>query len=406
MFYVSEAYVMFVAILLLVLSPYTALIPGIYSMAGIFTRRYKVFLNPWNIGLLVLFLIALVSGILNKSLLSSLASLMLLMYFCISIVMENTFNSEEKIIRFYLSLLYFSIIPGIIGILQKVLYNRFNIILIKRLLYSTCVLDGRIYSTFSNPNIAGGWFAAMLLIALFFWDRGEIRHRRTIVFFMILYSTNLMLTGSRGAIMGLAAASMVFLVLKKGCRKLVIPGILLAVMLLLAVIPSDGSFLNSFMGHEISTSFGSRYPIWKVSIKMILKKPMLGWGLMGMYEKGTLFFDKLGTVVHAHNMWLSILSALGISGFYVYLVMKSYIVYELAMLKKSKSSLTPLLASIQVLVVVHGLVDFIICVPQTGILFISCSAFISSLSGSLSTAPRFQQLSKWSTSLSSRYRAD
>jgi len=397
---------MFVAILLLVLSPYTALIPCIYIMAGVLTRKYKIFLTPWNMGLLVLFLIALVSGIINKSILSSLASLMLLMYFCVSIVMENCFNSEEKIIRFYLLLLYFSIIPGIIGIAQKILYKWFNIILIKRLIYSTTVLDGRIYSTFSNPNIAGGWFAAMLLIALFFWDRDEIKHKWVIVLMMLLYSTNLMLTGSRGAIMGLAAASMVFLVLKKGCRKLAIPGILLAMIFLLALIPSDDSFLSRLMGHGISTSFGSRYPIWKVSIKMILKKPMLGWGLMGIFEKGALFSDKLGTVVHAHNIWLSILSALGLSGFYIYLVMKSYIVYSLVMLKKNGSPLAPLLASIQMLVVIHGLVDFIICVPQTGILFITCSAFISSLSGSLSTAPHLQHISEWPAGISSRYRAD
>lgn len=397
---------MFVAILLLVLSPYTALIPGIYTMAGVFTRKYKIIFNPWNIGLLALFFIAVISGIINKSLLSSLASLLLLMYFCISVFMENYFNSEEKIIRFYLSLLYFSIIPGIIGIIQKACYGKFNTILTKRLIYSTYALDGRIYSTFSNPNIAGGWFAAMLLIALFFWERKEIRHRWIIGFMMLLYSINLILTGSRGAIVGLTAASMVYLIIKKGCRKLIIPGILICMIVLLSFIPSEGSLLSNLMGHGLSGSFSSRYPIWKGAIKMILKKPILGWGLLGIYEKGASFFEQSGIVFHAHSIWLSILSMLGFAGFYVYLVMKFYIAYGLVALKKSNSPLAPLLASIQVLVVIHGLVDFIICVPQTGALFITCSAFISSLSGSLSTTPHFQRLPEWTAGIFSRYRAN
>jgi O-antigen ligase len=320
--------------------------------------------------------------------------------------MENSFISEEKILGFYLGLLYLSVIPGIIGIAQKICAEWFNITLIKRLIYSTPELDGRIYSTFSNPNIAGGWFAAMLLIAVFFWSRKEFKHRWILGLMMLLYSINLMLTGSRGAIMGLAAASIVFLVIKNGWRKLVIPGALLLIMLILSLIPSDGSFISSLMGHALSSSFDSRYPIWKGSIEMIFEKPMLGWGLMGIYEKGALFFYKTDPVFHAHNIWLSILSTLGLAGFYVYLVMKAYIIYGLGMLKKANCSLTPLLASIQVLVIVHGFVDCIICVPQTGILFITCSAFIASLSRSFSTTPNLQQLPAEWTGMFSKYRAD
>lgn len=397
---------MFVAILLLMLSPYTALIPGLCTVAGVFTRKYKIYLNPWNAGLLALFLIALVSGIINSSLLSSLASLMLLMFFCISIAMEDSFCSEEKIIRFYLWLLYFSVIPGIIGIAQKICAEWFNITLIKRLIYSTVQLDGRIYSTFSNPNIAGGWFAAMLLVGVFFWDRKEIKHRGILALMMLLYSSNLLLTGSRGAIMGLTAAAIVFLIMKKDYKKLIVPCVLMGIILILSLMPSESSIFGRLMGHELSSSFNSRYPIWKVSIKMIYRKPALGWGLMGMLENGPLFFNNAPGVLHAHNIWLSILSSLGIAGFYVYLMMKAYIVYGLGALSKNNCSLTPLLASVQVLVAVHGIVDFTICAPQTGILFITCSAFIASLTRSLSTTPHFQQLPAWSVGMASKYHAD
>ncbi len=397
---------MLVAILLLILSPYTAIIPGLYAMIGVFTRRFRLYLNTWNIGLFALFLISIVSGIINKSMLSITASLMLLMYFCISIVMEDSFNSEGKIISFYIALLYFSVIPGIIGIVEKICSHFFNITLIKRLIYVTPEVDGRICSTFSNPNIAGGWFAAMLLIAVFFWSRNEIKHRLTLVLLVLLYSANLLLSGSRGAIMGLASGMLVLLIMKKGWRKLIMPGIILCLITLISLIPGKGSIINSLMGHQLSSSFISRYPIWKGTVEMIFEKPVFGWGLMGIYEKGSLFFDPYKVAFHAHNIWLSMLSMLGFIGFYVYLIVRVYVIYGLSTLKRNNCSLTPLLASIQALVIVHGLVDFVIIVPQTGILFVTCCAFINSLSRSFSTTPQLHQLPAWPLGITSKYRTD
>ncbi|MEG2017565.1 MAG: hypothetical protein RR128_03800, partial [Clostridium sp.] len=105
-----------------------------------------------------------------------------------------------------------------------------------------------------------------------------------------------------------------------------------------------------------------------------------GWGLMGTIEHGKEFISYSGIVHHSHNIWLAILTSLGVVGLIIYLIMRLQIYKNIIQLliKDSRSSIQ-LLIAIQAIIIIHGLVDFTIIVPQIGGVFIATSAMITAL---------------------------
>ena len=57
-------------VLMVILSPFTAVIPGIYGIYLIYKKKAKVLKNYLTIGLILLFLCFLFSGVINKSIIS------------------------------------------------------------------------------------------------------------------------------------------------------------------------------------------------------------------------------------------------------------------------------------------------------------------------------------------------
>ena len=55
-------------IIMIVFSPFTAVIPAVYATNLLFRKKLKVEMNYWNIGLFLLFLYSVFTGILNKDL--------------------------------------------------------------------------------------------------------------------------------------------------------------------------------------------------------------------------------------------------------------------------------------------------------------------------------------------------
>ena len=81
-------------IIMVVFSPYTAIIPAVYSVNLLLKRKVKVERNYWNIDCFLLFLYSMFSGLINKSLLS-LASLGLFLFYstCIN---QNYFLHKNE----------------------------------------------------------------------------------------------------------------------------------------------------------------------------------------------------------------------------------------------------------------------------------------------------------------------
>jgi len=109
-------------------------------------------------------------GIINYSITSIAASFVIFMYLCISIFLQNYCENESKIEKIFRYLVYFSMLSAIFGIIEKSIYMFFHFNIWAKFLEITSqpVVNNRIYSTFGNPNVAGNWFATMIVISIYF----------------------------------------------------------------------------------------------------------------------------------------------------------------------------------------------------------------------------------------------
>ncbi|MGH4126080.1 MAG: O-antigen ligase family protein [Clostridium sp.] len=303
------------------------------------------------------------------------------MYLCISVFLQDYCQNENKIEKIGRYLVCFSLLSAIFGIIEKIIYVCFNYNIWARFLEITSqpVINDRIYSTFGNPNVAGNWFAIMILLGIYFCNTTakttKLFYRISTLFFIIA----LYLTGSRGAFMGLLFGLFIFCFLKGNKKD---RWLFITIFILTAVVTfMPSQILENVIGHNFASSFTSRFEIWKGCLKMIKLKPIAGWGLMGITDHGAYFMKGYyyATLFHGHNIYITIMTSLGAVGLIIYAYMKINLFGNLKILHAKKCRLAPLLAGIQAVIIGHGLVDFTMIAPQTGLLFIASSAIVSVL---------------------------
>ncbi len=376
---------MFNLILLIIMSPYTALFIGVYTTYKVIRMREEIQKNSWNIGLILLFVWSLLVGLLNKSIMSTAVSIVFFLYFTISVVLQNYCKTEEKLEIICNYLIKFSVFSGIIGIIEKVTFAYFPMELWKKVLGLPLSIstDHRIFSTFGNPNIAGDWFATMIIMTIYYASNNKnFKERIPYYFATTLFVINLCFTGSRGAFVGLLfALGVLFLLeLKRSKSELIV---ILAIALVIGVVgftpPKVSDISQEITGHNIERSFDTREEIWRGSLKMIEEKPLTGWGMLGTIEHGNEFSRYSDVINHSHNIWLSFLTSLGVVGLLGYLYMRANIYKNLIYLYKAGYSSVALLMAMQTIVLIHGVIDFTIITPQIGILFIGSSSIITTL---------------------------
>jgi hypothetical protein len=395
---------MSVWILLTVLSPFTALLPVFYAAYRVLSKKESINKNPWNTGLIALFIWSFFVGLINRSYLSTIASFAFFLYFCLSVFMQNHFNNEDKIERLYKCLVHFSILPAIVGIVEKIVFLFSNDTFLTKLLVvvSKATIGHRINSTFGNANLAGNWFAIILLVTLYLNSISTDKNRTFYRALSVLYMIVLCLTASRGAFIGFLMGLSVYYVLtknKKDFRFLLMISIPILILTVMPSAPQSGN-ITSIAGHKLTRSIVTRDMIWSGSLKMIKLKPLTGWGLLGIVESGSKYIAYDGPIVHSHNIWISFLTFLGPLGLSIYLYMKLYLLRGIKILYSQSNRLAALMAGIQALVIGHGFVDVAFMAPQTGILFFANSALICalvvqySLSGKLLPVAPYKSLSK------------
>lgn len=351
-------------ILATIITPYLSVIPPIVILYRILTKKIPMVVNPINIALILLFFWSIFSGIINKSLLSSVASIYFLLLLSINVYLEATIFEEASVEKFIKKVWKYSMYAGILGIIEKVFSFFVDMTWISDLFYKgpyvPTVKNYRIYSTFGNPNIAGAWFAAMVILGLYLFERSKNKEKVSFLLGTLVFILALLSTGSKGATLGLMIAILVYGMFKSSRKSRIIVICAFGLILILALISP-----------EINHTVNSRNAIWLKSLDLFYKKPITGWGIFGIVEN----IKK----THAHNIWISMLSMFGTIGFLLYMWLKAYVFKGLYILYKYESQYLPLLAGIQALVIGHGIVDFAIMAPQAGILFMACSSIIVSL---------------------------
>lgn len=183
-------------------------------------------------------------------------------------------------------------------------------------------LEG-ISSVFSNQNYAGAWFCILFPLCLAaYLDPKNTKFSKYISFtFLILIASLLVLTGSRGAWLGLIS----FIPLILGISSLIwiLPIIFLVFIL---IMMANGYFVSSDIKEIIRSilprwfwlkfasehyTIGlSRYEIWQQSIFLISQKPLFGWGAAVF----SLLYYSLNKVLvqHSHNLVFELAISYGI----------------------------------------------------------------------------------------------
>lgn len=355
-------------IIMIVFSPFTAIIPAVYAVNLIFKKRLKIEKNYWNIGLFLLFIYSVFSGIINKNLLSLLASSVLFLYFSLSVFFQNYFVRISRVNIVIRYTVYLSVIAAIGGVIEKIIF-----ILIG-------MPQHRVFSSFGNPNIAGAWFGSIIL--MIFYLKCIDKEKKDYIIYNLsiaLVIVALLLTESTGAFIALVGSMFAYYILKekKDIRGLIAICIIVGISSILFVIIQN-KLANTTPIGELITSFNSRYHIWIGSINMILKKPITGWGILGMMQYGSNFVYSnepslhnkiIVFLIHPHNLWLTFLVTLGVVGFLIYLYIKFNLYKDMIKLYKRHNNMLPLIVAINTMVIIQGIVDCTLYAPQICIIF-------------------------------------
>ena len=363
---------------MIVFSPITSIIPGIYATYLMFKNKGKIEKNYLNIGLLVLFIWSLIVAIINESVLSFLGSSMLLMYFAIGFLGQRYFISIRRIHKTFKYSIYLTALTAINGIIEKGVY----FYIFRKTGEFSNPFNDRVISAYGNPNMAGAWFASAIFIALYLRAITSGKKQKNIYTLCIaIILIALLLTESSGALVAFVAAFICYYVLKslKDKRKMIILGLsIFTIISMFLILESKGDSKAVF--NELRISFSSRYDIWTGSLKMIAQKPLTGWGTLATLEHGKEFFYNNGNSIHSHNIYLTFWVSTGLIGLCMYLYIKLKMFKDLFKLYKTKEPLVPLLVALNVIVIVQGLVDCSLYAPQLGILFMSTCAIVFNLS--------------------------
>lgn len=360
-------------IIMIVFSPYTAIIPAVYSVNLLFKRKVRIEKNYWSIGLFSLFLYSMFSGIVNKSFLSFLASFGLFLYFSLFVFAQNYFIKMSRINMVLKIVTHLSVIAAIGGVIEKITF-----ILLNR-------PEHRIFSSFGNPNMTGAWFANIILI-IFYLQGTKKSSSETLTYnlVIILIAIALLLTESTGAFIALIGGLFVYYISSpnKNKKEIITVCSIVGALSLIFIFVQNKIAKTTPIG-EFLISFNSRVGIWEGSTNMFFKKPILGWGLLGTFERGSNFIfsdapnlhDKIiSFLIHPHNLWLTFLVATGVIGLGIYLYIKFNLYKNMIKVYKEKNPIFPLITATNAMVIIQGMVDCTLYAPQLGTMFICMGA--------------------------------
>ena len=235
-------------VLMVVLSPFTAVIPGIYGIYILYKKKAEVLKNYLTVSLMLLFLCFFLSGVVNASILSVCGSFLLLIYIGIAILSQKYFVTQKRVNDVLRLLLKLSSLTALIGIVEKIVF----------------IFNGkenhRIFSTYGNPNMTGAWFGSMILIAMFLKDgHSDKTENKKLNLLLVLMTVALLLTESTGAFIALLSSmGAYFLVDKNRETKKSIIMIMTIIFVIVSFVFFQRSINSITVIDELRTSFSSR----------------------------------------------------------------------------------------------------------------------------------------------------
>ncbi len=185
-------------------------------------------------------------------------------------------------------------------------------------------ITGRAYATLENPNMYGEYLVLIIPIAFGMLIRRCGGMRKFPAFFCLcVLCAGLVCSFSRGAMLGLMLAMVVFLFMWHRRAILLLVGGITVLPFLPVILPESiaSRFLNIVNMADSSTSY--RVGGWQASIAMLKDNILAGIGLGGdawskIYPRYSLM--TMESTPHAHNLFLQLTIDLGIMGLVAYLI--------------------------------------------------------------------------------------
>lgn len=246
----------------------------------------------------------------------------------------------------------------------------------------------RASGTFENPNFAAVFFVFFLFLGAGLIERStSTRLRLVYAGELFLYAIALLLTGSRGGMVGLAAGLVLYAVLfaagdaaaerrreanlakKLYTTPLTHVGVALfsAPWLLTSAIPRFSLWRDSL---------AERGEVWRKGLELFREAPWTGHGLAAFAKVPPEVLGVSVPLPHAHNLVLSLLVDSGVLGLFLLVPAFYLIVRVLGELLRRNHPWGRPAAAFFLALFVHGLVDFPFFSPQVALLVIAVQSFL------------------------------
>ena len=224
----------------------------------------------------------------------------------------------------------------------------------------------RIASTIGNAAFLAGFLLLAIGLGLYYFTQEKNKKYKNFTLLIVAIDLIvLLLTSTRGAILGLVAGGLVFLILssvfsqanlKKSCQ-IALAALLLMVMVFYFSRPILASSRVEFIRRMATISLAdptinNRLLVWQMAVMEFKNRPFFGAGLENFEAVFNQYFSPKITenwFDRTHNIYLDQLVSAGLAGLLAYLAILFYLFYLLAKKRKADyfffSILTSLLAA-------------------------------------------------------------
>jgi len=251
----------------------------------------------------------------------------------------------------------------------------------------------RVWSTFGNPNFLAPFLIMVIPIYLIFVIKAETMRKKSLYsLFTLLSVLALIFTYSRAAWLGMVVGLIVFaLMINKKQLKVnsfFLIGIIVSSIILTSIYPrlylrpqERTATMKPIVERAVSTvdfkepGITARLSAWGTTIKMTLKRPILGFGLdtLGVSFRRFMSRDyeelagRFRTAGYAHNEFLQYAATIGLMGLsaYLFLLFTFFRVIIKVSRNKEKNALAAGVAAACVALLINNQFSFSTIVPAT-----------------------------------------
>ncbi len=360
----------FVMVAATVLSPWIGVLMVIIYLSIKFRRRHwrNIGSHSLHSGLLLLAIWSSLTALFNGNWISLAASLAIWLYLLIALYVQGSTWNMMTIQRYGNWVFACGLVSAFIGLLQYFGLLGHAVHWLQIVFGIGGFVDdpeARLTATFANANLAGAWFGLLSITGFYYFHHTEQKsYKNFYLVATVAFVVMLVLTGSRGALMGTVVG--LFIYAYFSFRHLRLGMTIIFSMLLLAAL------LHPQMIPRINIwdlSLMERMHIWKVSWQLLMDNPIGGIGLANMY-----FIDPAITgyyrLAHAHNTVLAFFVELGFVGGLLFLWMHVSLIVNIYRLNQLGHPLAPIFMALFSVFLLHGMIDHVIMTPQVGMLYV------------------------------------